>query len=111
MKQSFVLICRNVEEIRNLNWAKFVLDFLIQGVRKHKDNSLVAVDGCVLLLMVNVEIDVEHVSKRLRPRICFWGKEEVKQKMLKLCSIGGFDSPKLVITQMEGGYESASFPL
>ena len=52
MKRSFVLICRNVEEIRNLNWAKFVLDFLIQGVRKHKDNNLVAVGGCVLLLMV-----------------------------------------------------------
>ena len=52
MKRSFVLIFRNVEEIRNLNWAKFVLDFLIQGVRKHKDNNLIAVDGCVLLLMV-----------------------------------------------------------
>ena len=46
---------------------------------------------------VNVEIDVEHVSKRHRPRICFWGKEEVKQRMLKLHSIGGFDSPKVTI--------------
>ncbi|KAL0012809.1 hypothetical protein SO802_007917 [Lithocarpus litseifolius] len=116
MKRSFILICRNVEEIRNLNWAKFVLDFLIQGVRKHKDKNLVAVDGCVLLLMlfyfehVNVEIDVEH-SKRLQPRICFWGKEEVKQRMLKLHSIGGFDSPKLVVTQKKGGYETANIPL
>ena len=47
----FFLICRNVEEIRNLNWAKFVLDFLIQSVRKHKDTNLVAINGCALLLM------------------------------------------------------------
>ena len=64
VKRSFVLICRNVEEIRNLNWAKFVLDYLIQGVRKHKDNNLVAVDGCVLLLMV-------ICSKELHSRIQF----------------------------------------
>ena len=51
MKWSFVLISRNVEEIRNLNWAKFMLDFLIQSVRKHKDTNLVVVDGCALLLM------------------------------------------------------------
>ncbi|XP_050262349.1 uncharacterized protein LOC126706837 isoform X2 [Quercus robur] len=31
--------------------------------------------------------------------------------MLKLHSIGGFDSPKLVVTQMEGGYETANIPL
>ena len=46
---------------------------------------------------VNVEIDVEHASKRLRPRMCFWGKEEVKQRMLKLHSIRGFDNPKVTI--------------
>ncbi|KAF3946315.1 hypothetical protein CMV_027407 [Castanea mollissima] len=74
---------------KKLKLGEVVLDFLIQGVRKHKDKTLVAVDGCVLLLMlfyfehVNVEIDVDHVSKRLRP----------------------------LVTQMEGGYETANIPL
>ena len=45
---------------------------------------------------VNVETNLEHVSKRLQPRICYWGKE-VNQRMLKLHSIGSFDSLKVII--------------
>ncbi|KAK9984964.1 hypothetical protein SO802_034489 [Lithocarpus litseifolius] len=60
---------------------------------------------------VNVEMNLEHVSKRLQPRICYWGKKEVNQRMLKLHSIGSFDSPKLVVTEMDGGHETKNIPL
>lgn len=46
---------------------------------------------------VNVETNLEHMSKRLQPRVCYWGKKEVNQRMLKLQSIGSFDSPKVII--------------
>ena len=52
VKWSFISILHNIEEIKNLNWAKFVLDFLNQGVSKYKDKNHVSINGCVLFLMV-----------------------------------------------------------
>ena len=46
---------------------------------------------------VNGEMNLEHVSKRRQPHICYWGKKEVNQRMLKLHLIGSFDSPKVII--------------
>ncbi|KAK9984961.1 hypothetical protein SO802_034486 [Lithocarpus litseifolius] len=100
IKRSFISILLNIDKLKNLNWAKLVLDFLIRGVRKYKEKNRVGVNGCLLFLMlfyfehVNVETNLEHVSKRLQPRICYWGKKEVNQRMLKLHSIGSFDSRK-----------------
>ena len=52
VKWSFISILHDIEEIKNLNWAKFVLDFLNQGVNKYKDKNHVSINGCVLFLMV-----------------------------------------------------------
>ncbi|KAF3954587.1 hypothetical protein CMV_020086 [Castanea mollissima] len=117
IKRSFISILLNIDEFKSLNWAKLVLDFLIRGVCKYKEKNRVGVSGCLLFLMlfyfehVNVETNIEHVSKRPQPRICYWGKKEVNQRMLKLHSIGSFDSPKLFVTQMDGGHETENIPL
>ncbi|KAK9993974.1 hypothetical protein SO802_023677 [Lithocarpus litseifolius] len=117
IKRSFISILLNIDEFKNLNWVKLVLDFLTRGVRKYKEKNRVGVNGCLLFLMlfyfehVNVETNLEHVSNRLQPRICYWGKKEVNQRMLKLHSIGSFDSPKLVVTEMDGGHETKNIPL
>ena len=50
--QMVISILRNIDEIRNLNWAKFVLDFLIQDGHKYKNKNHVGVNGCMLFLMV-----------------------------------------------------------
>ena len=52
VKWSFISILHDIEEIKNLNWAKFVLDFLNQGVSKYKDKNHVSINGCVLFSMV-----------------------------------------------------------
>ena len=53
IKRSFISILLNIDEFRNLNWAKLVLDFLIRGVRKYKEKNRVGVNGCLLFLMVS----------------------------------------------------------
>ena len=56
---------------------------------------------CILQLFyfehVNVETNLEHVSKQLQPRVCYWRKKEVNQRMLELHSIRSFDSFKVII--------------
>ena len=53
IKRSFISIFLNIDEFKNLNWAKLVLDFLIRGVRKYKEKNRVGVNGCLLFLMVS----------------------------------------------------------
>ena len=53
IKRSFISILLNIDEFKNLNWAKLVLDFLIRGVRKYKEKNRVGVNGCLLFLMVS----------------------------------------------------------
>ena len=52
VKWSFISILHNIDEISNLNWVKFMLDFLIQGGHKYKNKNHVGVNGCMLFLMV-----------------------------------------------------------
>ena len=52
IKWSFISVLLNIDEFKNLNLAKLVLDYLIRGVRKYKEKNRVGVNGCLLFLMV-----------------------------------------------------------
>nr|POE73721.1 hypothetical protein CFP56_59986 [Quercus suber] len=123
IKRVDVSIAVSAEEINHicqqhgLNVVGDIPINLLEGVCKYKERNCVGVNGCLLFLIlfyfkhVNVEMNLEYVSKRLQPHVCYWGKKEVNQRMLKFKSIGSFDSPKLVVTQMDGGHEIESIPL
>ncbi len=54
VKRSLILILHEIENVKNLNWGKFVLEFLVEGVQKFKEDKSAGVNGCVMLLMVIV---------------------------------------------------------
>ena len=71
VKRSLILILHKIENVKNLNWAKFVLEFLVEGVQKFKEDKSVGVNGCVMLLMVMssnlLHRSEEHTSELQSP--------------------------------------------
>ena len=50
--ERFVNLVKDVEAMNKLNWTKFILDFLVDGVTKFKRKKQNDAPGCLFLLMV-----------------------------------------------------------
>ena len=50
--ERFINLVKNVEVLNQLNWAKFTLDFLVDGIYKWKGKKQKDAPGCLFLLMV-----------------------------------------------------------
>ena len=51
--QSYIYAVKRVDGIRGISWAKLTLDFLVEGILKHKRIGQRDTPGCLFLLMVN----------------------------------------------------------
>ncbi|KAF7131520.1 hypothetical protein RHSIM_Rhsim09G0109800 [Rhododendron simsii] len=52
LKKSYLHAVKNVEAMKECNWAKLTLDYLIGSVRKCKQKGHLRANGCLLLLVV-----------------------------------------------------------
>ncbi|KAI8571555.1 hypothetical protein RHMOL_Rhmol01G0129000 [Rhododendron molle] len=67
LKKSYLHAVKNVEAMKECNWAKLTLDFLISSVRKCKQKGHLRANGCLLLLVV-----FHFVGSRFFILTCLW---------------------------------------
>lgn len=79
-----------------MNWAEFVLSYLVHGIEEFKKKQQSGVYGCLLFLMLFYH---EHISfeekflplyTRPSPRITAWGDDEVLDRKRRLKKLGGY---------------------
>lgn len=51
-KRELIGCFKDVKNIGSLNWAKFVLGYLVASIRKYNRNKQVGIGGCLLFLQV-----------------------------------------------------------
>ncbi|MED6119181.1 hypothetical protein PIB30_009581 [Stylosanthes scabra] len=76
----------DLETTRKRNWALHVHDFLLQELKKAKQNNAAAIHGCVYVLMIIYfhETQFEENSKEVearRPWIAYWKGDTLKQRL------------------------------
>ncbi|KAL7199279.1 hypothetical protein ACSBR2_021546 [Camellia fascicularis] len=52
VKQSFIHLVQNVDGMKDYNWSKFTLQFLVRGLRKYSSKSQSQPNGCLFLIML-----------------------------------------------------------
>ncbi|MED6196101.1 hypothetical protein PIB30_044084 [Stylosanthes scabra] len=76
----------DLETTRKRNWALHVHDFLLQELKKAKQNNAAAIHGCVYVLMIIYfhEMQFGENSKEVearRPWIAYWKADTLKQRL------------------------------
>ncbi|MED6191454.1 hypothetical protein PIB30_000554 [Stylosanthes scabra] len=76
----------DLETTRKRNWALHVHDFLLQELKKAKQNNAAAIHGCVYVLMIIYfhETRFGENSKEVearRPWIAYWKSDMLKQRL------------------------------
>lgn len=51
-KRSFLYALREVNSLRNMNWAKMVFDYMVEGVKHFKEKDQKGINCCIFFLMV-----------------------------------------------------------
>ncbi|CAN1824195.1 hypothetical protein LINPERHAP1_LOCUS30682 [Linum perenne] len=106
---SYLNLLTNIERVRNLNWAKFVYEGLLEGVRDYQTKDGVShreqhVTGCILVLEI---FYLEHVNSlngipkrrnNLIPRIRFWDERSISKTVTSIYNLGGVDSRQVNTT-------------
>ncbi|KAI8551126.1 hypothetical protein RHMOL_Rhmol06G0161100 [Rhododendron molle] len=62
LKKSYLHAVKNVEAMKECNWAKLTLEFLIGSIRKCKQKGHLRANGCLLLLVVYMKFT--HIEKQ-----------------------------------------------
>ena len=52
VKRSFLHLVEDIDSIKKMNWAEFVLSYLVHGIEEFKMKQQSGVCGCLLFLMV-----------------------------------------------------------
>ncbi|XLU75243.1 hypothetical protein S245_034296, partial [Arachis hypogaea] len=76
----------DVEDITRYNWARFVHDELMKGVKKFKKKNTLSIDGCLYVLMIiyyhkDTFGDKENYMGPPPPWIAYWDKEKLAKKL------------------------------
>ena len=61
VNRSFLHIVEDIDSIKKMNWAEFVLSYLVHGIEEFKKKQQSGVCGCLLFLMV---INLHHSEIR-----------------------------------------------
>eukprot|EP00261_Vitis_vinifera_P037664 XP_019078907.1 PREDICTED: uncharacterized protein LOC104880859 [Vitis vinifera] len=97
----------DIDSIKKMNWAEFVLSYLVHGIEEFKKKQQSGVCGCLLFLMLFYH---EHISfeekflplyTRPSPRITAWGDDEVLDRKRRLKKLGGYANEDLKIWVIE----------
>ncbi|XP_059598878.1 uncharacterized protein LOC109121391 isoform X2 [Vitis vinifera] len=107
VNRSFLHIVEDIDSIKKMNWAEFVLSYLVHGIEEFKKKQQSGVCGCLLFLMLFYH---EHISfeekflplyTRPSPRITAWGDDEVLDRKRRLKKLGGYANEDLKIWVIE----------
>ena len=60
LSRTLIPFLHEVELLNQMNWAKYVLDELVAGIRRSKMNKAISVDGCVLFLMARTRLNENY---------------------------------------------------
>ncbi|KAF7143248.1 hypothetical protein RHSIM_Rhsim05G0139900 [Rhododendron simsii] len=86
LRKSYLHAVKNVEAVKECNWAKLTLDFLIGSIRKCKQKGHLRANGCLLLLVL---FFLDHVTTkethtpcpRSTPSLAHWGDAKISGTM------------------------------
>ncbi|RVW91074.1 hypothetical protein CK203_039994 [Vitis vinifera] len=107
VNRSFLHLVEDIDSIKKMNWAEFVLSYLVHGIEEFKKKQQSGVCGCLLFLMLFYH---EHISfeekflplyTRPSPRITAWGDDEVLDRKRRLKKLGGYVNENLKIWVIE----------
>ncbi|RVW77151.1 hypothetical protein CK203_054254 [Vitis vinifera] len=107
VNRSFLHLVEDIDSIKKMNWAEFVLSYLVHGIEEFKKKQQSGVCGCLLFLMLFYH---EHISfeekflllyTRPSPRITAWGDDEVLDRKRRLKKLGGYANENLKIWVIE----------
>eukprot|EP00261_Vitis_vinifera_P040711 XP_019081954.1 PREDICTED: uncharacterized protein LOC104882392 [Vitis vinifera] len=107
VNRSFLHLVENIDSIKKMNWAEFVLSYFMHGIEEFKKKQQSGVCGCLLFLMLFYH---EHISfeekflplyTRPSPRITAWGDDEVLDRKRRLKKLGGYANENLKIWVIE----------
>ncbi|RVX20275.1 hypothetical protein CK203_004449 [Vitis vinifera] len=107
VNRSFLHLVEDIDSIKKMNWAEFVLSYLVHGIEEFKKKQQSGVCGCLLFLMLFYH---EHISfeekflplyTRPSPRITAWGDDEVLDRKRRLKKLGGYANEDLKIWVIE----------
>ncbi|XP_059596623.1 uncharacterized protein LOC132254630 [Vitis vinifera] len=107
VNRSFLHLVEDIDSIKKMNWAEFVLSYLVHGIEEFKKKQQSGVCGCLLFLMLFYH---EHISfeekflplyTRHSPRITAWGDDEVLDRKRRLKKLGGYANEDLKIWVIE----------
>ncbi|CAL5326282.1 unnamed protein product [Camellia sinensis] len=94
VKQSFIHLVQNVDGMKDYNWSKFTLQFLVRGLRKHSSKSQSQPNGCLFLIMLfyfdRLAPSGCHVARACSvPCLADWGDAEIKETLKLFKNSGG----------------------
>ncbi|CAN1164426.1 hypothetical protein LINPERPRIM_LOCUS33154 [Linum perenne] len=104
---SYLKLLTNIEGVKNLNWAKFVYEGILEGVRGYHAKDGVShikkyVTGCILVLEISY---LEHVKifndiprRQINSllRIQYWDENSITKITRKVYDLGGLDSIQVI---------------
>ncbi|KAH7847827.1 hypothetical protein Vadar_030618 [Vaccinium darrowii] len=94
---SWVHVVRDVEGMKDYNWAKLTLDCLVEGIHNCKTKGHLKANGCLFLLALFYldrvtpvgSHDVRHPST---PCLAYWGDAKIKQTLKLFEASGGYEN-------------------
>ncbi|XP_059598698.1 uncharacterized protein LOC132252634 [Vitis vinifera] len=107
VNRSFLHLVEDLDSIKKMNWAEFVLSYLVHEIEEFKKKQQSGVCGCLLFLMLFYH---EHISfeekflplyTRPSPRITAWGDDEVLDRKRRLKKLGGYANENFKIWVIE----------
>ncbi|RVX02074.1 hypothetical protein CK203_025485 [Vitis vinifera] len=107
VNRSFLHLVEDIDSTKKMNWAEFVLSYLVHGIEEFKKKQQSGVCSCLLFLMLFYHEHIAFEEKflplytRPSPRITSWGDDEVLDRKRRLKKLGGYANENLKIWVIE----------
>lgn len=115
-RRTLIPFVHEVDLMKQMNWAKFVLDELLIGIRRSRENRNPNIDGCIVFLVI---FYLEHFSLkgdafvpikiRAAPRLQYWCKEKMRTRISRLKQSGAMEGAKVEVIAEDSMYYAASY--
>lgn len=90
MSWNLVTICTDLRHLRSYSWASMILDHLHLGLKKKTNDKVVALSGCLPLILywlvdkIDIGGRIERHQTVTEPTFMFWSLIEVHKSLVKL---------------------------
>ncbi|XP_027180473.1 uncharacterized protein LOC113779181 [Coffea eugenioides] len=102
IRKSLLAVVAKVDNFKNMNWSKYILDHLIDSLRDQRQRNQFEFVGCIVVLMI---LYFEHfcihgdtytaLCNRHIPRVEDWDEEVLKRKVDQLKVMGVFNGAQV----------------